>query len=190
VKHLRAYIDGGSRGNPGPAAAGVAVVDADSGRPVRKAGFFLGEMTNNQAEYHGLLRAIEICRELGADRVSIVSDSQLMVRQIHGEYRVKSSTLKPLHRKALDALDGFEAWDMSHVLREQNEQADALANEAMDAQTDVTDARRKPPVAGSTPEAGTRGGDRGGASRSTATASNVRTVTCPHCGERFDLPAS
>ncbi len=131
-------IDGGARGNPGPAAAGVQICD-DSGDAVLAAGFFLGHLTNNQAEYHGLLKALQLLTRTQARNVEIIADSQLMVRQINGQYRVKAPGLKPLFDQARTLLEGFDRWRISHVRREANTQADALANLAMDARADVTE---------------------------------------------------
>lgn len=154
-----AYIDGGSRGNPGPAAAGVELSD-DTGRAVFAAGFFLGRMTNNQAEYHGLLKALEHLVRAGASRVEIVSDSELMVRQINGQYRVRSPDLQPLYARARELLQQLEQWRMRHVMREDNSRADALANKAMDARADVivTDEIRPDPAS---KEAGRPGREAG-----------------------------
>jgi ribonuclease HI len=131
-----AFVDGGSRGNPGPGAAGVQVVDP-AGRVPFEAGFFLGTLTNNQAEYGGLLAALDVIERAGADDVVFISDSQLMVRQILGEYRVKSEDLRPLYERARAKLARLRQWDIRHVLREGNTRADALANMAMDRQADV-----------------------------------------------------
>jgi uncharacterized repeat protein (TIGR04076 family) len=130
-----AHIDGGSRGNPGPAAAGVVLRD-ESGRTALAAGFFLGRATNNQAEYQGLLNALRLLEAAGAKEIRIVSDSELMVRQMNKQYRVKSPDLRPLYEEAIGRLDRFR-WKMTHTLREGNADADALANEAMDARADV-----------------------------------------------------
>jgi len=135
--HLIIHTDGGARGNPGPAAAGVSIVDAATGEAVHEAGYYLGETTNNVAEYQGLLRALAKAQQLGATRVSVRSDSQLMVRQIHGQYRVKSEALRPLFRDVIKHLQAMEAWDVEHVRRAGNQRADQLANAAMDAGMDV-----------------------------------------------------
>jgi ribonuclease HI len=135
--HLIIHTDGGARGNPGPAAAGVSIVDAATGDAVHEAGYFLGETTNNVAEYQGLLRGLARARELGATRVSVRSDSELMVRQIHGQYRVKSAALKPLFQGVMQHLRAVEQWDVEHVRRDGNKRADQLANAAMDAGMDI-----------------------------------------------------
>lgn len=149
-----AFIDGGSRGNPGPAAAGVEIRDP-SGRVHFAGGLFLGRMTNNQAEYHGLLAAIEHLTQAGAADVSIASDSELMVRQINGQYRVRSPELLPLYERSIKGLRGLGRWSMRHVPRNQNKAADALANKAMDRAADVIEVRAG--AAAEAPAAETRG---------------------------------
>ena len=134
---LLIYIDGGSRGNPGPAAAGVVISDQDSERTLHEGGYFLGRATNNAAEYHGLIRALELTRGFDARRVHINSDSELIVKQITGEYRVKSPDLMPLYEKAQGLLLALGAWQIQHVPREENHRADQLANIALDRKRDV-----------------------------------------------------
>ena len=133
---LIVHFDGGSRGNPGPAAAGVVIHDAERG-PILEAGYFLGRMTNNQAEYHGLLRALEAVGRLADDDVAIYSDSELLVRQITGVYKVKSALLQPLFERARRMLRDVPQWRIQHVMREGNQRADELANAAMDCGADV-----------------------------------------------------
>jgi ribonuclease HI len=135
--NLIIHTDGGSRGNPGPAAAGVVIRDADSDEIIHEAGYFLGKATNNVAEYQGLIRALEYAQELGATRVQVYTDSELMVKQITGEYRVKSPDLKPLAQKAQSIFLTINLWHIQHVRREKNTRADAWANKAMDAGQDV-----------------------------------------------------
>lgn len=146
--NLRIHIDGGARGNPGPAGAGV-VVHTDDGVALLEAGYYLGHMTNNQAEYTGLLNALRESARLGGQKLEIHSDSELLVRQINGEYRVKNEQLKGLYQEALSLLKPFEQWRVRHVRREQNARADELANLAMDAGEDVividTGPATKPP---------------------------------------------
>lgn len=127
--------DGGARGNPGPAGAGF-VIHVD-GETVCGAGRFLGSATNNVAEYEALIWGLENVQALGFREVSVRADSELVVKQIRGEYRVKNAGLKPLFLKALALLRSFEAWDIAHVRRADNAEADALANEAMDARATV-----------------------------------------------------
>lgn len=133
-----AHIDGGSRGNPGPAAAGVCLAD-EKGKVVFAGGFFLGTLTNNQAEYRGLLAALDLLHAAGAKRVNIVSDSELMVQQLLGHYRVKSPDLKPLFAEAKEMLGRFDSWEVRHVLREGNTHADRMVNRALDAVRDVVE---------------------------------------------------
>ena len=126
------HVDGGSRGNPGPAAA-AAVASDETGNPVAERNRYLGEATNNVAEYEAVLLALELARELAASEVEVVNDSELVARQIGGQYRVKQEHLKPLHRQVMDALRGFERWQVRSVRREHNVRADELVNEALDA---------------------------------------------------------
>jgi len=129
---LVVHVDGGSRGNPGPAAA-AAVVSTPDGDVLDEASVTLGETTNNIAEYRGLLLGLERARELGATEVEVVNDSELIAKQVGGEYRVRSRQLAALHAEALDALEGFRRWSIRSVPRSQNAAADALVNRALDA---------------------------------------------------------
>jgi len=129
---LRVYVDGGSRGNPGPAAIAAVVRDADGG-VLDERGELIGAATNNVAEYRAMLLGIARAAELGASEVELVGDSELVVRQIKGEYKVKDAALKELHAQVGDALRQFEAWSIRHVRREQNEEADLLVNQTLDA---------------------------------------------------------
>jgi len=131
------HIDGGARGNPGPAGAGVVICSAEDGTVLRQVGVFLGKATNNVAEYSGLVEALKQAQALGATDVEIRSDSQLLVRQMTGEYRVKNEGLKPLFEKASDFACTFKKFHISHVRREQNTEADRLANRAMDLKRDI-----------------------------------------------------
>ena len=131
------HVDGGARGNPGPAGIGVVVTD-ERGDELARANDFIGKATNNEAEYHALLLGLELASQLGAREVEVVNDSQLVARQITGEYRVKKEDLKPLHARALARLRGFERWQVRSVPREQNELADGLVNEAIDAGAGTT----------------------------------------------------
>lgn len=127
-----AAIDGGSRGNPGPAAWGVAILD-DDGELAEGHSGLLGRATNNVAEYNGLLHALRLAAERDARRVEIVSDSELLVRQIQGRYRVRHPDLKPLHAEAMSRIAGFDSFAIRHVVREKNKLADRLVNQALDA---------------------------------------------------------
>jgi probable phosphoglycerate mutase len=126
-----AHVDGGSRGNPGPAAYGVSIETAQ-GEPVTAFAKFLGVATNNFAEYQGLLAALDYALAHGYPRLRILTDSELMARQISGHYKVRSPDLKPLYDKAKSLISRLESFSIRHVYREQNREADRLANKAMD----------------------------------------------------------
>jgi probable phosphoglycerate mutase len=160
---LVAYIDGGSRGNPGPAAYGVRVEDAD-GNLVEELRRSIGVATNNVAEYEGLLAALRWALARGERRLHVRSDSELLIRQMRGEYRVKHPGLQPLHAQARLLTSRFDRVRFEHVRREMNVHADRLANEAMDE-------------AGAAP----RAGSRAAASRRnpTATGSGLAPATAP-----------
>ena len=132
--HLVAHIDGGARGNPGPAGYGVVIQD-ETGRKVAALSEYLGRQTNNFAEYQGLIAALEYAVEHRQRALKIVSDSELMVRQIKGIYKVKSPTLQDLHARAKELIAQLEWFSIGHVLRGHNQEADRLANEAMDKGT-------------------------------------------------------
>jgi ribonuclease HI len=125
-------VDGGARGNPGPAAI-AAVVANPEGEVLEERFEAIGPATNNVAEYRALLLGIERARALGAGEVELVGDSELVVRQVRGEYRVKDAGLRDLHGQVQTALADFERWTLRHVRREENERADALVNQALDA---------------------------------------------------------
>jgi ribonuclease HI len=127
----RANIDGGSRGNPGPAAYGVIIRDG-KGEVVAKLKKYNGRMTNNVAEYYGLIAALDYAESHSVKAIRIESDSELLVKQMRGLYKVKSEDLRPLFERALKMSKAFESFRIEHVYREQNREADALANEAMD----------------------------------------------------------
>jgi ribonuclease HI len=131
-KRLVVNVDGGARGNPGPAAI-AAVIATPEGEIVEERSETIGQATNNVAEYRALLLGIERARALGAREVELVGDSELIVRQVRGEYRVKDAALRELHARIGEALDGLERWSIRHVRREENERADRLVNEALDA---------------------------------------------------------
>jgi probable phosphoglycerate mutase len=128
---LVAHIDGGARGNPGPAGYGVAIQD-EAGRPVAELSEYLGKQTNNFAEYSGLLGALTYALKHGYKALKVFSDSELMVKQIKGQYKVKNPTLQELHGKATKMIGELDAFEIRHVLREKNRDADRLANQAMD----------------------------------------------------------
>ena len=126
------HVDGGARGNPGPAAIGI-VVSSPAGEVLREEGRYIGEATNNVAEYRALLLGLEHASALGATAVAVVNDSELVAHQVNGRYRVKHPDLIPLHRAALDALARFESWSLTPVARGENADADALVNRVLDA---------------------------------------------------------
>ncbi len=125
-------VDGGSRGNPGPAAIAAVVTDP-SGNDLAEAAETIGEATNNVAEYRALLLGIELAKQLTADEVEFVGDSKLIVEQVKGNWKVKQDHLRPLHIKVRDALRDLPSWSIRHVKRGENERADQLLNDALDA---------------------------------------------------------
>ena len=137
-----AHIDGGSRGNPGPSAAGFVLNDS-SGTQLQAKGYVLGRMTNNVAEYTSFVKALEAAGKLGAEQLIVYSDSELLVKQINGQYRVKSELIKPLYDQAINLLGGFNSWKVRHITRDKNKQADSLVNEALDAGHNI-EAKLKP----------------------------------------------
>jgi len=135
-QRIVAYTDGGSRGNPGPAGAGVVLTDQD-GSVLFSHGYYLGKATNNAAEYTAVIKALEKALKLGAGSIELVTDSELLARQISGRYAVRSPNIRPLYQKAIELLGRFSHWQVRHVPRAQNKQADRLVNKAMDAARDV-----------------------------------------------------
>ena len=133
MDRLTVHVDGGARGNPGPSAV-AAVASDGSGQELAERSAYIGETTNNVAEYKAVLLGLELARELGAAKVDVVNDSELVSRQIEGRYKVKNAGLKPLYLEALESLRGFEAWTVTSVRRESNERADELVNEALDSE--------------------------------------------------------
>jgi len=146
----RLHADGAARGNPGPAAFGF-VLEGPDGAPVAEGGEVVGHATNNVAEYRGLLAGLESALALGVCELDIRLDSELVVRQLTGRYRVKNAGLKPLHARAAQLLGRFAAWSVQHVPREANRHADELANRALDGLP-----IRPGPRASTAVEAGTR----------------------------------
>jgi ribonuclease HI len=131
------YIDGAAKGNPGPAGCGVVILFG--GVSIFSGGFFLGKATNNVAEYQGLLRGLDEAAKLKIGSLEIRSDSELLVRQMNGQYKIKAPNLKPLWKRAKDAAAGFQSVSFMHVPREENNAADGLANKAVKAGRDVID---------------------------------------------------
>lgn len=128
---LQVFSDGAARGNPGPAGAGAVIYAAD-GRIVEKLGRYLGRRTNNQAEYEGLILGLERALELGGRELEVFADSELLVRQLRGEYRVRNAGLLPLWQKARELLERFDRVRLVHVPREKNLEADEMSNRAID----------------------------------------------------------
>ncbi len=130
------YTDGGSRGNPGPAAAAF-ILSEPGGKTVSKEALFLGSTTNNFAEYTAIVKALEAAKAAGGKTVEIYCDSEFIVKQLNGQYKVKSDNIKSLFEKTIDLLAGFQGWTIKHIPREKNSEADALVNRALDLETDI-----------------------------------------------------
>ncbi len=133
---ILAYTDGASRGNPGPAAAGFVLTDL-AGNKLQARAFFIGNNTNNIAEYTGVIKALEGAKQIGARQLRLFSDSELLVRQLNGQYKVKSERIRPLFQRVIELLGEFEDWAVQHVMREQNREADELVNQALNLRRDV-----------------------------------------------------
>ncbi|HEY1450166.1 MAG TPA: ribonuclease HI family protein [Solirubrobacteraceae bacterium] len=131
------HVDGGARGNPGPAAAACVIASPD-GAPLGEHAQLLGRTTNNVAEYRALLLGLERARELNADEVEVIGDSELIAKQVRGEYKVKNADMRELHAQAMTALRAFDRWQIRTVPRAQNADADALVNSALDQQRDAS----------------------------------------------------
>ena len=128
---LIVHVDGGARGNPGPAAA-ACVISMPGGEVIDEQAQLLGTATNNVAEYRALLLGLARARELGADEVEVIGDSELIAKQVQGLYKVKHPSMRPLYLEAMEALRGFAKWSIRTVPRAQNAEADALVNAALD----------------------------------------------------------
>ncbi len=128
---LIVHVDGGARGNPGPAAA-AAVITTPDGKPVEQRAQLLGTATNNVAEYRALLLGLACARDLGASEIEVIGDSELIAKQVQGLYKVKHPAMRPLYLEAMQALRGFDRWSIRTVPRAQNADADALVNAALD----------------------------------------------------------
>jgi ribonuclease HI len=129
-KRLIIYTDGASSGNPGPASIGAVIQDGQ-GKVVTRISRGIGRATNNQAEYRAIIAALEEAARLGAEKVDIKSDSELVVKQLKGRYRVKKATLRPLYQKVVQLTGSFAAFTITHIPREQNREADRLAHRAL-----------------------------------------------------------
>ncbi|MGH9496052.1 MAG: ribonuclease HI family protein [Candidatus Sulfotelmatobacter sp.] len=134
ASYLVAHSDGGARGNPGPAGFGVVIKD-ETGRKVAGLSEYLGHQTNNFAEYQGLIAALEYALQRGPKALKLISDSELLVRQIKGIYKVKNAVLQDLHARAKELIAQLDWFSIGHALREHNQEADRLANDAMDKGT-------------------------------------------------------
>jgi len=154
----RINIDGGSRGNPGPAAYGVLIRDANGG-VVAKLKKYIGRFTNNVAEYYGLIAAMDYAQSHGVRAIRIESDSELLVKQMRGQYKVKSVDLQPLYERAQKMSKAFDSFRIDHVYRELNREADALANEALD-ETEAKPANPAKPATPAKPTSPERTGPR------------------------------
>ena len=148
--YLVAYSDGGARGNPGPAAYGVLIKD-QSGKKVAALSQYLGHQTNNFAEYQGLIAALEYALQHGPKAIRVISDSELLVRQIKGIYKVKNATLLELHARAKELIAQMDWFAIQHVLRASNREADGLANAAMDKGTGRASANGLPALGATGP---------------------------------------
>jgi formyltetrahydrofolate-dependent phosphoribosylglycinamide formyltransferase len=144
VDTITIFTDGGSRGNPGPAAGAFVLFDEDKNQLCAEAKF-ISNATNNIAEYTGLLNALEKALTLGAKKIKIFSDSELMVKQINGDYKVKNEGLREFYEQCFALLTKFQSWQMTHVYREKNKFADKLVNKALDAKKDISE-ETKPAV--------------------------------------------
>jgi len=149
--YLIAHSDGGARGNPGPAGYGVVIQD-EAGRKVAALSQYLGHQTNNFAEYQGLIAALEYAIEHGHKALKLVSDSELLVRQIKGIYKVKNATLQELHGRAKQLIAHLDWFSIDHALREHNREADELANQAMDKGTSRVTRASSPAAVSATPQ--------------------------------------
>jgi len=149
--YLIAHSDGGARGNPGPAGYGVVIQD-EAGHKVAALSQYLGHQTNNFAEYQGLIAALEYAIEHGHKALKVVSDSELLVRQIKGIYKVKNLTLQELHGRAKQLIAQLEWFSIDHALREHNREADELANQAMDKGTNRVGRAPSAPAVSSAPQ--------------------------------------
>lgn len=128
---IKIYTDGSSRGNPGPAGIGILIID-DKGNEVKRISEYIGETTNNIAEYSALLRAVIECKKRKIYSVEFFTDSELLVNQLNKVYKIKNEGLKPLYVKLLSKLMNFRDWSIRHIPREENKIADFLANQALD----------------------------------------------------------
>jgi ribonuclease HI len=173
-----AYVDGAARGNPGPASYAV-IVHAPDGSTAFQIGKYLGRASNNVAEYYGLIGALDYAQSKNISRLAVRSDSQLMVRQMQGRYKVKSADLRPLHERAQKMARGLAHFDIAHIPREQNSEADQLANLALDATSTVGGAvasTTREKIAGETAASGAHAKSDGAAATAAAPAREARRI--------------
>ena len=136
IEQITVYIDGGSRGNPGPAAAGFILAD-HNGTQLQAKALFLGQTTNNVAEYTAIIKALEAVKQMGAKQLTVFSDSELLVKQINGQYKVKSEQIRPLFRQTINLINEFEDCKVKHITRDKNKEADELVNQALNLEQDI-----------------------------------------------------
>ena len=136
IEQITVYTDGGSRGNPGPAAAGF-ILAYPSGNQIQAKALFLGQTTNNVAEYTAIVKALEAAKQIGAKRLAVFSDSELLVKQVNGQYKVKSEQIRPLFQQAVKLINEFEDCKVKHITRDKNKQADELVNQALNLEQDI-----------------------------------------------------
>jgi phosphoribosylglycinamide formyltransferase-1 len=138
IEQIIVYTDGGSRGNPGPAAAGFILTDSNRNQIQSKA-FFLGQTTNNTAEYTAVIKALQAAKQIGAKQLTVLSDSELLVKQVNGQYKVKSEKIRPLFQQTINLIKEFEGCNVKYISRDQNKQADELVNQALNLEQDIED---------------------------------------------------
>jgi ribonuclease HI len=185
---ITAYCDGGSRGNPGPSGYGVSIEDA-AGRPIAELSEFLGVKTNNFAEYSGLLAALEYALAHGRKQLRVVADSELMVKQMKGQYRVNSPDLRPLWEEAKRRAAKLDRFEIQHVLRGKNKRADALANQAMDRGSGRTVRELGGGGSKAGPDSGSGAGSGSGSLFSSESVSGSGSSTLPRVAAAAGRPA-
>lgn len=173
TQRITLRFDGGSRGNPGPAGIG-AVLEADDATPIWSIGRFIGRATNNVAEYTGLLIGLRQARKLEVENLRVLGDSELVIKQLLGQYKVRNETLRPLWEEAMALLQSFRRTEIGHNLRGHNSLADALANLAMDRRGDVTDA--------DLPAGGVSSSSEDLPADTSTPTTGAATRECPRCG--------
>jgi phosphoribosylglycinamide formyltransferase-1 len=136
LEQVTIYTDGGSRGNPGPAAAGF-ILASPNGNQIQSKALFLGQTTNNVAEYTAIVKALEAAKQIGAKRVAVFSDSELLVKQINGQYKVRSEQIRPFFQQAVSLINEFEECKVKHITRDKNQEADELVNQALNLEQDI-----------------------------------------------------